>query len=110
MAYTKNTWNTGDIVSSQKLNHMEDGIVGAYEVMVINDDDGTLDKTWQEIHDAMAQGKLCVVMGAVETGFSVSPVTLVNIGIGGVYKVEAGESSTYTASSATEYPKTGGPS
>lgn len=47
MAYTKNTWKTGDIVSSQKLNHMEDGIANAYEVMVINDTNGTIDKTWQ---------------------------------------------------------------
>lgn len=27
--YTKNTWQTGDIVSSEKLNHMEDGIADA---------------------------------------------------------------------------------
>lgn len=61
MAYTKNTWRTGDIVSSVKLNHMEDGVAAAYEVMVINDNNGTLDKTWQEIHDAMAAGTFCVV-------------------------------------------------
>ena len=29
MSYTKNTWQTGDIVSSAKLNHMEDGIADA---------------------------------------------------------------------------------
>ena len=29
MSYTKNTWQTGDIVSSEKLNHMEDGIADA---------------------------------------------------------------------------------
>ena len=61
MAYTKNTWNTGDIVSSQKLNHMEDGIANAGGVMVINDTNGTLDKTWQEIRDAMEANTFCVV-------------------------------------------------
>ena len=91
MAYTKNTWNTGDIVSSQKLNHMEDGIAGAYEVMVINNTEEMLDKTWQEIYDAMAQGKLCVVKydsGTPEGRISVSIVTNVDMNEG-VYAVNA---------------------
>lgn len=29
MAYTKQTWATGDTITAQKLNHMEDGIGGA---------------------------------------------------------------------------------
>ena len=62
MAYTKNTWANGDIVTSEKLNHMEEGIKGAYSgVLVINDTNGLLDRTWQEIHDTMAQGKTCIV-------------------------------------------------
>lgn len=57
MAYTKNTWVTGDIVTSAKLNHMEDGIANAGGLVVAIDWDDTLettilDKTWQEIHNA----------------------------------------------------------
>ena len=26
MSYTKQTWNTGDVITAQKLNHMENGI------------------------------------------------------------------------------------
>lgn len=29
MAYTKQTWNTGDTITAQKLNHMEDGIASS---------------------------------------------------------------------------------
>lgn len=29
MSYTKQTWATGDTITAQKLNHMEDGIGGA---------------------------------------------------------------------------------
>ena len=29
MAYVKNTWTTGDTITADKLNHMEDGIFGA---------------------------------------------------------------------------------
>lgn len=107
MAYTKNTWNTGDIVSSQKLNHMEDGIVDAGGIMVINDTDNTLDKTWQEIYDAMAQGILCVVRkddGTLEGGIEAYIVTLVYLS-GEEYNVGISKDErTYTASSATGYP------
>ena len=53
MSYTKQTWETGDIITAEKLNHMEDGISeGGGGVLVVHDVDGTLDKTWQEIYDA----------------------------------------------------------
>lgn len=107
MAYTKNTWTDGDIVTSEKLNHMEDGIANAGGIMVINDTDGTLDKTWQEIHDAMAQGKLCVIRRDVETlasGIEAYIVILVYLS-GEEYKVKmSNDERTYTASSATGYP------
>ena len=63
MAYTKNTWTDGDIVTSEKLNHMEDGIANAGGVMVVGgvtfvdaSPVGTFDKTWQEIYNALAAG------------------------------------------------------
>lgn len=114
MAYTKNTWRTGDIVSSQKLNHMEDGIEGAYEVMVINNTDETLDKTWQEIYDAMVAGTFCVVK---EVGQSMSGpyvrnypvVEVVNNGMNGTYNVSTTSNNQsgvrYTTTSANGYPK-----
>ena len=82
MAYTKNTWKTGDIVTSEKLNHIEDGIANAGGVMVINVTSGTLDKTWQEIYDAMAQGKLCVVKydsGTLEGGMNLNMISSVSV-------------------------------
>lgn len=58
MAYEKQTWKTGDVVTSAKLNHMEDGISNAGGLVVNIDWDDTLettilDKTWQEIHNAV---------------------------------------------------------
>lgn len=108
MNYIKNTWKTGDIVSSQKLNHMEDGIVDAGGIMVINDTDNTLDKTWQEIYDAMSAGKLCVVRkdeGTLEGGIEAYIVTIVYLS-GEEYMVGISkDENPYTASSATGYPK-----
>ena len=73
MAYTKNTWNTGDVVTSEKLNHIEDGVKDAYEMMYVGNVtlnfgsiNGTLDKTWQEIFDAVSNGNICYFTGTKE--------------------------------------------
>lgn len=54
MPYEKQTWATGDIVTSSKLNHMEDGIAGAGGGLVVGMDLSSMamDKTWQQIYDA----------------------------------------------------------
>lgn len=64
MAYEKQNWNTGETITADKLNHMEDGIAsggvmvvqttgelveGAYHI--------TMQNTWQEIYDALISGK-----------------------------------------------------
>lgn len=53
MSYDKTTWQTGDVITANKLNHIEDGIANGGGMLVVNvDADDKLDKTWQEIHDA----------------------------------------------------------
>ena len=74
MSYVKQTWQTGDVVTSAKLNHMEDGIAagggsgGGVLVVGMDTTTFTLDKTWQEIYDAMAAGQIAVIGYAMETG------------------------------------------
>lgn len=62
MSYTKNTWQTGDIVSSEKLNHMEDGIAdGSFpdytntdvgKVLTVKSSSGSLVLAWEDVADA----------------------------------------------------------
>ena len=61
MSYNKYTWQTGETITADKLNHIEDGIVGAsssgffplvVNAVAIGDESYRLDKTWQEICDA----------------------------------------------------------
>lgn len=57
MSYVKQTWQTGDVVTSAKLNHMEDGIAAGGGVLVVTatltaDGTGTCDKTMGEIWTA----------------------------------------------------------
>ena len=67
MSYTKHTWANGDVITATKLNEMESGIDEASSgespggILIINEtevDDShgnglILDKTWQEIFDAI---------------------------------------------------------
>lgn len=52
MAYEPTNWKTGDVVTSAKLNKIEQGIADGGVLVVNRDSSGTLDKTWQEILDA----------------------------------------------------------
>lgn len=51
MSYEPTTWEAGDVVTSAKLNKMEQGIA-SNGILIVHVTSGTLDKTWQEIHDA----------------------------------------------------------
>lgn len=63
MAYTKTNWQTGDIVTSEKLNKIEQGIVDAGPMIVhateATENDTTtytLDKTFNELKTAFDAG------------------------------------------------------
>lgn len=83
----------------------EDGVLkvknggGGSGVLVVTDTDGTLDKTWQEIHDAMLTG------GAVISDIEDTLSTVV-AGVSSManrYVVDSGGES-YIASTADGYP------
>lgn len=69
MGYTPTVWQTGDIVTSEKLNKIENGIADAVGVLVVtmSGDSMTTDKTWQEIYDALAARKEVVLVMSVDT-------------------------------------------
>jgi hypothetical protein len=84
MAYEPTNWKAGDVVTAAKLNKMEQGIANA--VLIVHDNDGVLDKTWQEIHDA----KFAVVVNS-DTNMRV------------VTDIGAGPSDYFVGTSKTEY-------
>lgn len=64
MAYEKTNWSSGDIITAEKLNHIEGGVEsansGSCALIVTGTDSGSvevLDKTWKEIHDAYVAGQ-----------------------------------------------------
>ena len=61
MAYTPTTWATGDTVTATKLNKLEQGVANAGSALIITEANNTLDKTFAEIYDAIANGIPCYV-------------------------------------------------
>ena len=61
MAYTPTAWATGDTVTATKLNKIENGIANAGSALIVTDTNGTLDKTFAEIYDALADGVVCFI-------------------------------------------------
>lgn len=64
MAYTKTTWQTGDVVTSEKLNKIENGITNSEQILwvPVHIDESTgaphMDMTSSEVLDAVQNGKL----------------------------------------------------
>lgn len=71
MSYEKQTWVTGETITAEKLNHMEDGIAdgGSEGTVIVNVNQGTgehqlyfiLDKTAGEIKALLNAGNVCFV-------------------------------------------------
>lgn len=90
MAYEKQTWVTGEVITKEKLNHMEDGIAnsggGSGESFIIHIDSetGEADKTWREVFDALASGKYVNCYGSIgnesEVGIAVGTNEMRKIG------------------------------
>lgn len=108
MAYEPTNWKSGDVVTSAKLNKMEQGIAGAgplkigYTSYDLEENLGTLDHTWQEIHDAMTSGRLVVA------SYRTEKITIISIVQGDIID-ESGygvslEHEFYYASSPDGYP------
>lgn len=62
MAYEKQEWKTGDVITESKLNHIEDGIAnGGGVISSYLSEDDILDKTWNEINTALRNGQLVIL-------------------------------------------------
>lgn len=59
MAYEPTVWETGDIITAEKLNKIENAIGGIYYVDIPTEGDA-LSVTWQDIYDAYQSGKSIV--------------------------------------------------
>ena len=110
MAYEPTSWKAGDVVTSAKLNKMENGIAGAGPLIVhktVDPQDETmvvLDKTWQEIHDAEFALIIGEANGSEANGsIEISLITYISWE-DGTYGISAGL-NTLTCKTADGYPR-----
>jgi hypothetical protein len=74
---------------------------GTGGILTVNDNGGTLDKTWQEIHDAFIAGTMIVIL------LDSNANLVVNVGqIFTTYSIQAAQTMAYTCRAADAYPVT----
>lgn len=103
MSYEPTNWKDGDLVTSAKLNKIEQGIAAGGGVLIVHEDEGgTLDKTWQEIYDADA----CIIQGSTEFTKGFDLVTsIAHYPVGSQpFGIKTLSEITYIASSPDDYP------
>ena len=107
MSYTKTTWSDGDVITAEKLNNIESGVENA-GIFIVNANEGVLNKTWQEIYNALNNNipaYLIIKDDINDVGFYL--ITQVHFdNTTSKYYVNS-DFSQYTADSASDYPNTG---
>ncbi len=102
MAYIPTEWETGDVITAEKLNKAENGIAAANaDVLIVTSSEGTLDKKFSEIYSAFPN-----VLYAFDDDGEVlySPVAHFFVVEGSEYEVKFGN-ERYKASSVDGYPE-----
>ena len=114
MAYTKNTWQTGDVVTAAKLNGMEGGIENVTPLVVGlsieapgSAERPCLTETWKTIHDACENGQEVLIQGI----FTNDDYESINrsyvhsiIATTGAFSVNDSEGKEYRANDINGYP------
>lgn len=89
MAYTKNTWQTGDTITAEKLNHMETGIynsINRISVTVFIDNDNMILKmtgpAFDDIYSVLTNGGLVnAYSSSIQQGTGQYQKALVTFGV-----------------------------
>lgn len=108
---TKTPANTNKAVLSGMLDGIAQG--GGAEPLIVTDVDGTLNKTWQEIYDAMTQGAIGVIRLPMTdtTGFYDEYIVVIQkndeteyCSIEALYGGDLTQTINYDCNSANDYP------
>ena len=91
MAYEPTNWKPGDVVTSSKLNKMEQGIAGGGALIVYSAFDSqteryTLDKTYAEIYAAVSTMPV-IILAEGAYGYNIEYITSVFAG-DGIFEVD----------------------
>jgi len=120
MSYTPTEWKTGDVITADKLNNMESGILNGGSVypvrMMVVPPEGeggpsyTLQKAFGEIKNAIEYGSMVVVFVSNSNGPTTTLVSfmfpeLIEINSGGGGTVHLSGNIALTAQTDNDYPR-----
>ncbi len=114
MAYVPKDWVTGEVITEQALDHIEQGVAGMimYVHITMTDNVATMDKTLREIANALASGVIVAVLtnGGSELEYSFDFVygtmidTVSNDYVVTLMSDPSGQNISFRATSADDYP------
>lgn len=108
MSYEKQTWSKGQVITAEKLNHIEDGIENGCNVMPLKVTNSTLNKTWKEIADFMYAGGFVILPTGQANNVSMGVVTQAQQMAGNyvvtISQMAYGMTQTYKADAEDGYP------
>lgn len=111
MAYVRQTWKIGDIITAEKLNNIEDGIVTNKNFiikLIFSYDDSTvvLDKTFEEIVTAVRNdGLVPIIMSKTIDGSQLANINEITIDEQShYYAIVTDVGLTFAAESRNDYP------
>lgn len=110
MSYTPTTWAAGDTVTAAKLNKLEQGVASSGGGLVVHsDENGTLDKTWKQISDAVENGAIpYMISGDDEAKYVTILSQVLAYDDGGVMHYVANFGYNYQTDSENGYPSASG--
>lgn len=103
MAYVPKDWVTGEVITEQALDHIEQGIANIVMVVTetVEGENYTLNKTWREIDNALANGVLVKMILLEEGGHRIDDLFTENSTDG---YFAANSVHSYETNSADGYP------
>lgn len=106
MTYEPTTWKSGDVVTSAKLNKLENGVAAAGGMFVMHETvvegTATLDANYNQVSAAIEAGQLPVILkGNKYGGFDILYVDS-TVAQAQNYGITVGKTSFYAAKSATD--------
>lgn len=109
MSYEKQTWEDGQVITADKLNHMEDGIANSESSDFVitfsgtsSDANAAADKTWSETAEAYNLGKRIRCQYSASNGDITELATLLKFSGGELNFVQAAiTATTYSSNSLT---------
>ena len=112
-SYTPTEWHDGDLITVERMNKIEEGIVNASAtggdggVLCVDvDDNGVMQETYQTIYDAMSAGKMCISYIHSDGALTLCFIPFIGNGEVRLVTYNLQDSVSFFTNSPSDYPST----